>query len=141
MVGVVELFANVIGGCAYGWAADQILYRTRVASLRSLLSQTITWHSTEGRTPGALVAFITGDASALSGITGTTIGLLLATLVNLLAGIIISFVVAWNISIILVPTIPILLVAGVMKLRTQSQFAERHKKAFSKATERSRWKR
>ncbi|KAK5800922.1 hypothetical protein VI817_003134 [Penicillium citrinum] len=135
MVGVVELFANVIGGCAYGWAADQILYRTRVASLRSLLSQTITWHSTEGRTPGALVAFITGDASALSGITGTTIGLLLATAVNLLAGIIISFVVAWKISIVLVPTIPILLVAGVMKLRTQSQFAERHKKAFSKATE------
>lgn len=135
VVGIVELFANVIGGCAYGWAADQILYRTRVASLRSLLRQTITWHSSEGRSPGALVAFITGDASALSGITGTTIGLLLATAVNLFAGIIISFIVAWKISIVLVPTIPILLVAGVMKLRTQSQFAERHKKAFSKATE------
>ncbi|KAJ5750621.1 hypothetical protein N7533_007649 [Penicillium manginii] len=135
IVGVVELFANLIGGCAYGWAADQILYRTRVASLRSLLSQTITWHTSEGRSPGALVALITGDASALSGITGTTIGLLLATAVNLFAGIIISFVVAWKISIVLVPTIPILLVAGVMKLRTQSQFAERHKKAFSKATE------
>lgn len=135
VVGIVELFANVIGGCAYGWAADQILYRTRVASLRSLLRQTIMWHSSEGRSPGALVAFITGDASALSGITGTTIGLLLATAVNLFAGIIISFIVAWKISIVLVPTIPILLVAGVMKLRTQSQFAERHKKAFSKATE------
>ncbi|KAJ5526496.1 ABC transporter integral membrane type 1 [Penicillium frequentans] len=135
IVGLVELFANLIGGCAYGWAADQILYRTRVASLRSLLSQTMTWHSSEGRSPGVLVAYITGDASSLSGLTGTTIGLLLATAVNLFAGVIISFVVAWKISIVLLPTIPFLLVAGVMKLRVQSQFAERHKKAFSKATE------
>ncbi|KAJ5545566.1 ABC transporter integral membrane type 1 [Penicillium frequentans] len=135
IVGLVELFANLIGGCAYGWAADQILYRTRVASLRSLLSQTMAWHSSEGRSPGVLVAYITGDASSLSGLTGTTIGLLLATAVNLFAGVIISFVVAWKISIVLLPTIPVLLVAGVMKLRVQSQFAERHKKAFSKATE------
>ncbi|KAJ5333433.1 ABC transporter integral membrane type 1 [Penicillium brevicompactum] len=135
MVGFVELFANVIGGCAYGWAADQILYRLRLASLRSLLSQSMTWHSAEGRTPGLLIAYITGDASAISGLTGTTIGLLLATGVNLFAGIIISFVVAWKISIVLVPTIPILLLAGFMKLRVQGQFAERHKKAFSRATE------
>ncbi|CAI7611912.1 unnamed protein product [Penicillium crustosum] len=135
VVGIVELFANVIGGCAYGWAADQTLYRIRMNSLRSLLSQTMTWHSAEGRSPGVLIAYITGDASAISGLTGTTIGLLLATAVNLFAGVIIAFVVAWKISIVLVPTIPVLLVAGFMKLRVQSQFAERHKKAFSRATE------
>ncbi|KAE8309878.1 P-loop containing nucleoside triphosphate hydrolase protein [Aspergillus transmontanensis] len=135
IVGLIELFANIMGGCAYGWAADQTLYRVRVASLRSLLSQSLTWHSTGGRSPGTLIAYITGDASAISGLTGTTIGLLLATTVNLFAGIIISFIVAWKISIVLVPTIPVLLLAGVMKLRVQSQFAERHKKAFSRATE------
>ncbi|KAE8392533.1 P-loop containing nucleoside triphosphate hydrolase protein [Aspergillus alliaceus] len=135
IVGLVEFFANVIGGCAYGWAADQTLYRIRVSSLRSLLSQTITWHGTGGRSPGILISYITGDASAISGLTGTTIGLLLATAVNLFAGVIISFIVAWKISIVLVPTIPVLLAAGVMKLRVQSKFAERHKKAFSRATE------
>ncbi|KAE8381787.1 P-loop containing nucleoside triphosphate hydrolase protein [Aspergillus bertholletiae] len=135
IVGLVELFANIIGGCAYGWAADQTLYRIRVASFRSLLNQTVTWHGTGGRSPGVLISYITGDASAISGLTGTTIGLLLATVVNLFAGVIISFIVAWKISIVLVPTIPVLLAAGVMKLRVQSQFAERHKKAFSKATE------
>ncbi|CAI7569023.1 unnamed protein product [Penicillium discolor] len=135
VVGIVELFANVFGGCVYGWAADQTLYRIRMNSLRSLLNQTMTWHSAEGRSPGVLIAYITGDASAISGLTGTTIGLLLATAVNLFAGVIIAFVVAWKISIVLVPTIPVLLVAGFMKLRVQGQFAERHKKAFSRATE------
>ncbi|KAL4882070.1 P-loop containing nucleoside triphosphate hydrolase protein [Aspergillus karnatakaensis] len=135
IVGIIELFANLIGGSVYGWAADKTLYRIRVASLRSLLNQSITWHTTGGRSPGTLIAYITGDAAAISGLTGTTIGLLLATTVNLFAGLIISFIVTWKIAIVLLPTIPVLLFAGVMKLRVQSQFAERHKKAFARATE------
>lgn len=134
IMALVELSANVAGGCAFGWAADKILYRIRVLSLRSLLNQTMEWHHSEDRSPGTLLTYITGDASALSGITGTTIGLLLATAVNLIAGLVISFAIAWKITIVLLPTIPVLLVAGMMKLRVQAKFAERHQKAFAKAT-------
>ncbi|PYH98536.1 multidrug resistance protein 1, 2, 3 [Aspergillus ellipticus CBS 707.79] len=134
ILALVELAANVVGGCAFGWAADKILYRIRVLSLRSLLSQTIQWHGMEDRTPGTLISYITGDAASLSGITGSTIGLLLATAVNLVAGLVISFAIAWKIAIVLFPTIPVLLVAGMMKLRVQAKFAERHQKAFAKAT-------
>ncbi|KAE8148923.1 P-loop containing nucleoside triphosphate hydrolase protein [Aspergillus avenaceus] len=134
ILALVELTANVVGGAAFGWAADKILYRIRVLSLRSLLGQTLQWHGMDDRTPGTLITYITGDASALSGITGSTIGLLLATAVNLVAGLVISFAIAWKITIVLFPTIPVLLAAGVMKLRVQAKFAERHQKAFAKAT-------
>ncbi|KAJ5633916.1 hypothetical protein N7528_001758 [Penicillium herquei] len=134
IMAIVEFSANIIGGCAFGWAADKILYRIRVLSLRSLLSQTVPWHGMNDRTPGTLITYITGDATALSSITGTTIGLLLATAVNLIAGLVLSFIIAWKITIVLLPTIPVLLVAGMMKLRTQAQFAERHQKAFAQAT-------
>jgi ABC-type multidrug transport system fused ATPase/permease subunit len=134
IMALVELFANVIGGCAFGWAADKILYRIRVLSLRSLMGQTIQWHGMDDRTPGTLITYITGDATALSSITGTTIGLLLATAVNLVAGLVVSFAIAWKIAIVLLPTIPVLLASGMMKLRTQAQFAERHQKAFAQAT-------
>ncbi|PKX94098.1 ABC transporter ATP-binding protein [Aspergillus novofumigatus IBT 16806] len=134
ILALVEFGANVVGGCAFGWAADKVLYRIRVLSLRSLLGQTVNWHESEDRTPGTLLTYITGDASALGGITGTTIGLLLATAVNLIAGLVISFAIAWKITIVLFPTIPVLLVSGMMKLRVQKQLAERHQKAFAKAT-------
>ena len=134
IMALVELSANVMGGCAFGWAADKILYRIRVLSLRSLLGQTVEWHHAEDRTPGTLVTYITGDASALSGITGTTIGLLLATAVNLVAGLVISLAIAWRITVVLLPTIPVLLISGMMKLRVQAKFAERHQKAFAQAT-------
>jgi len=134
VVALVEFGANIVGGCAFGWSADKVLYRIRVLSLRSLLGQTIPWHGMEDRTPGTLITYITGDATALGSITGTTIGLLLATAVNLIAGLVVSFVFAWKIAIVLLPTIPVLLIAGMMKLRTQAQFAERHQKAFAQAT-------
>ncbi|KAJ5166968.1 uncharacterized protein N7482_005749 [Penicillium canariense] len=134
IMALVEFSANVIGGCAFGWAADKILYRIRVLSLRSLMGQTVQWHGMEDRTPGTIMTYITGDATALGSITGTTIGLLLATAVNLVAGVVLSFVIAWKIAIVLLPTIPVLLAAGIMKLRTQAQFAERHRKAFAQAT-------
>lgn len=134
ILAIVELCAVVISGSAFGWAADKILYRTRVQSLRALLSKSLQWHQSEGRSPGALVALITSDAAALSGLTGTTIGLLFSTAVNLVAGIVISHVFAWKIAIVLLATVPVLLFAGVMKLRVQAQFSERHQKAFADAT-------
>lgn len=134
VLALVAFGANVFSGCAFGWAADKILYRIRVLSLRSLLGQTMQWHTEDDRTPGTLMTHITGDASALSGITGTTIGLLLATAVNLVAGLVISFAIAWKITIVLFPTIPVMLASGFMKLHTQAKFAERHQKAFAQAT-------
>lgn len=134
VMALIELFANLVSGFAFGWAAQKVLYRIQVLSLRSLLRQSISWHKSEGRTPGTLLSHITSDATALGGITGTTIGLLLAAAVNLVAGVVVSFAVAWKITIVLLPTIPVLLLSGFMKLRTQARFAERHQKAFADAT-------
>ncbi|KAF4339837.1 multidrug resistance 1 2 [Fusarium beomiforme] len=134
VMAVIEFSANVIGGCAFGWAAEKILSRVRILSLKSLLSQTIAWHSMDDRTPGTLIGFIISDASALSNITGSTVGLILAAAINLVAGLVVSFSLAWKIAIVLAPCIPVLLASGLMKLRTQAKFAERHQKAFAQAT-------
>lgn len=134
ILALIEIFAFVASGSAFGWAADKILFRVRVLSLRSLLNKSIHWHNSEGRKPGTLISYITSDATALSGLTGTTIGLLFSTAVNLIAGIVISHIIAWKISIVLLATVPVLLFAGMMKLRVQAQFAQRHQKAFAQAT-------
>lgn len=134
ILALIEFFAVIINGSAFGWAAEKILYRVRVLSLRSLLRQSLHWHSSKGRTPGVLISHITSDAASLSSLTGTTIGILFSTLVNLVAGIVVSHVIAWKISIVLLATIPVLLASGVMRLRVLAQFQERHQKAFAQAT-------
>ncbi|KAL1969362.1 hypothetical protein VTN77DRAFT_9555 [Rasamsonia byssochlamydoides] len=134
ILALIEFTAVIVSGSAFGWAADKILYRVRVLSLRSLLRKSLQWHNSEGRKPGTLISHITSDATALSGLTGSTIGLLFSTSVNLIAGIAISHAIAWKIAVVLLATVPVLLSAGVMKLRLQAQFAERHQKAFAEAT-------
>lgn len=103
-------------------------------SLQSLLRKSLNWHNSNGRKPGTLISYITSDAAALGGLTGTTIGLLFSTAINLVAGIVVSHAIAWKIAIVLLATVPVLLSAGIMKLRVQAQFAERHQKAFADAT-------
>ncbi|KAI7977255.1 hypothetical protein EIK77_008166 [Talaromyces pinophilus] len=134
ILALIELTAVVVSGSAFGWAADKLLYRTRVMSLQALLRKSLNWHNSNGRKPGTLLSYITSDATALGGLTGTTIGLLFSTAINLIAGIVISHIIAWKIAVVLLATIPVLLCAGIMKLRVQAQFAERHQKAFANAT-------
>lgn len=134
ILALIVFTAFCINGSAFGWAADKILYRVRVLSLRSLLRQTIQWHSSDGRTPGTLISYITSDATALGGLTGTTIGLIFSISVNLITGIALSHAIAWKIAVVLLATIPVLLFSGLMRIRVQAQFAERHQKAFAQAT-------
>ncbi|KAK2750386.1 ABC multidrug transporter mdr4 [Myotisia sp. PD_48] len=134
ILALVKFFAFLVNGSAFGWAAEKILYRARVLSLRSLLRQPLEWHSADGKTPGMLIAHVTSDAAALSSLTGTTIGILFSTVANLAAGIILSHIVAWKIAVVLLATIPVLLASGVLRLRILAQYQKKHQKAFAHAT-------
>ncbi|KAK2855658.1 ABC multidrug transporter mdr4 [Arthroderma sp. PD_2] len=134
ILAVVKLVAVIVNGAAFGWAAEKTLYRTRVLSLRSLLRQPLEWHTSDGRTPGLLIAHVTSDASALSSLTGTTIGVLFSTIANLFAGVILSHIIAWKIAVVLLATLPVLLASGVLRLRIMAQYQKKHQKAFAQAT-------
>ncbi|EEQ28866.1 ABC multidrug transporter mdr4 [Microsporum canis] len=134
VLAVVKFTAVIVNGAAFGWAAEKTLYRTRVLSLRSLLRQPLEWHTADGRTPGLLIAHVTSDASALSSLTGTTIGVLFSTVANLFAGVILSHIIAWKIAVVLLATLPVLLASGVLRLRVMAQYQKKHQKAYAKAT-------
>lgn len=134
LLAILELCANIINGSSFGWVAQKLVYRVRILSFRSLLRQSIEWHGSDGRTPGSLVSYLTSDATALSALTGSILGIILSTIVNLFAGIILSHVLAWRIAVVLLPTLPVLLASGFMRLRVLAQFQERHQKAFADAT-------
>ncbi|WEW55887.1 ABC multidrug transporter mdr4 [Emydomyces testavorans] len=134
ILALIELSSTLVNGSAFGWASEKVLYRARILSLRSLLRQPLSWHNSEGRTPGTLIAHVTSDATSLSNLTGTTIGILFSILANLVTGIILSHIIAWKIAIVLLATIPVLLASGVLRLRILAQYQKRHQKAFAQAT-------
>lgn len=128
---LLEFFANVISTASFGWVSERLLYKTRVLSLRSLLNKSINWHESEGRTPGTLVSYISADAIAMSGMTGSILGVTFAVAVNLISGIVLGHIVAWKIAIVLLACVPVLLTSGFLRIRVQAKFAARHAKAFA----------
>ncbi|CAK3966676.1 ABC multidrug transporter [Lecanosticta acicola] len=134
ILAIIEFFANLIMGSLFGRVSEDTLYKIRVLCFRTLLGQNADWHESDGRDPSSLLAFITTDANALAGLTGTILGTLFSIIINSIAGIALSLAIAWRISIVLMACVPVLLGAGFMRLRCFKKFHEKHAKAFSSAT-------
>lgn len=128
---LLEFFANVISTASFGWISERLLYKTRVLSLRSLLNKSLHWHESEGRTPGSLVSYLSADAIAMSGMTGSILGVTFSVIVNLLSGIVLAHIIAWKIAVVLLACVPVLLTSGFLRIRVQAKFAARHAQAFA----------
>ncbi|KAH8837083.1 hypothetical protein MCOR07_004544 [Pyricularia oryzae] len=133
MLAFVELVANIGSWLGFGVVSENILYKTKVLSLRALMSQTVEWHQSEGRTPASLLSIITKDGAALQGFSGSIVGTLLSILVNFLFAIILSHVLAWKLALVCLAVVPILLTAGIMQFRAFARFDEKHEKAYASA--------
>ncbi|KAI6360454.1 hypothetical protein MCOR25_006739 [Pyricularia grisea] len=133
MLAFVELVANVGSWLGFGVVSENILYKTKVLSLRALMGQTVEWHQSDGRTPASLLSIITKDGAALQGFSGSIVGTLLSILVNFLFAVILSHILAWKIALVCLAVVPILLGAGVMQYHAFARFDEKHEKAYASA--------
>ncbi|KFY79451.1 hypothetical protein V499_01580 [Pseudogymnoascus sp. VKM F-103] len=131
VLALIEFCANMISTASFGRVAEKMLTRVRILCLRFLFRQDIQWHEEEERTPAKLLAYISSDANAMAGLTGTILGVILAILINMIAGIVLAHIVAWKIAVVLLSMIPILLASGYLRLRIAASFHSRHQKAFA----------
>lgn len=128
---LIEFLANVVSTASFGWVSEKLLFKIRVLNLRALLDRSLHWHDSEGRTPGTLVAYISADAIAMSGMTGTILGTTFSVIVGLISGIILAHIIAWKIALVLLACVPIIFMCGFLRIRVQAKFAARHAKAFA----------
>ncbi|KAL4884510.1 P-loop containing nucleoside triphosphate hydrolase protein [Aspergillus karnatakaensis] len=131
VLAIIEFFANFISWSLFGWIAEQLIYKVRVLSLRSILEQKLEWH--EARTPSGLLSLIVKDSNALNGLTGSVICTILSILVNLVAAITMTHIIAWRIALVCLSVVPLLLGAGWMRVSSLATFEERHNDAFARS--------
>ncbi|KAL5339133.1 P-loop containing nucleoside triphosphate hydrolase protein [Aspergillus crustosus] len=131
VLAIIEFFANFISWSLFGWIAEQLIYKVRVLSLRSILEQKLEWH--EARTPSGLLSLIVKDSNALNGLTGSVVCTILSILVNLIAAITMTHIIAWRIALVCLSVVPLLLGAGWMRVSSLATFEERHNDAFARS--------
>ncbi|KAK6364739.1 hypothetical protein LTS17_011844 [Exophiala oligosperma] len=133
MVAGVELGANYFSWSSFAVVGERLLYRLRVLSFNSLLSQNIEWYQAQAHNPSTLLSIITKDGNAIAGFSGSTMGTIFSILISFCASLIMSHIVAWKIALVCLTMVPILLGSGLMQLFTLSRFEERNSKAFAKS--------
>ncbi|CAI7588230.1 unnamed protein product [Penicillium glandicola] len=133
VLAIIEFFANLVSWSLFGWMAENVIYKVRVLSLRSILEQDLQWHESNDRNPSLLLSLITKDSNALAGLTGSVVCTMLSILINLFAAIIMSHIIAWRIAIVCLAVVPLLLAAGWMRVTSLAQFEERHLEAFARS--------
>ncbi|KAF7595195.1 hypothetical protein BBP40_006939 [Aspergillus hancockii] len=131
MLAIIEFIANFLSWSLFGWVAEQVIYKVRVLSLRSILEQDLAWHESKERNPSLLLSLITKDSSALGGLTGSVVCTILSILVSLVATITMTHIIAWKIALVCLSVVPLLLGAGWMRVTTLATFEERHLEAFA----------
>ncbi|KAK6948068.1 hypothetical protein Daesc_009832 [Daldinia eschscholtzii] len=133
MLAVVEFLANVGSWSVFGRISENLVYRIRILSFRTLLNQSVEWHNSGNRTPTSLLTIITKDGASIAAFSGSIIATALSILVNFFVAIIISHAFAWKIALVCLAMVPILLGAGILQIRATSRHQERSHKAFVKA--------
>ncbi|KIW10762.1 hypothetical protein PV08_10061 [Exophiala spinifera] len=133
MVAGVELFANYLSWSSFAIVSERLLYRLRVSSFSSLLSQDIDWYQARSHSHSTLLSIITKDGSAVAGFSGSTIGTIFSILISFSASLIMSHIVAWKVALVCLSMVPILLGSGLMQLFSLSRYEESSSKAFAKS--------
>ncbi|KAL8928056.1 MAG: hypothetical protein Q9172_001111 [Xanthocarpia lactea] len=128
---VLVLFANVLSGSSFGRVAEKMVFKVRILAFRSLFHQDLEWHSSNGRNPALLLSYLSTDAAALAGLSGTTVGTIVSIMVNLMAGILMTHIIAWKIAVVLLATLPVLIGSGIMRLRVLVQLQDRHQLSYA----------
>ncbi|KAL7622964.1 hypothetical protein AAE478_006643 [Parahypoxylon ruwenzoriense] len=133
MLAVVEFFANLGSWSSFGRVSENLVYRIRVLSFRTLMEQSVEWHNSGDRTPTSLLGVITRDGASLAAFSGSIIATTFSIIVNFFVAIIVSHIFAWKIAIVCLAMVPLLLAAGILQIRATSKYQERNHKAFVKA--------
>lgn len=87
-------------------SAERLTYRLRSLVFRGILRQDIGWFDRSENTTGALSARLATDASAVAGLTGQNLAMIVNIAATLLAGLIIAFTASWRLAFIVLACLP-----------------------------------
>jgi len=133
MLAFVQLIANLIQGVSFAYCSEKLIFRARDRMFRSMLRQDMSFFDQEKNSAGALSSMLSTDATALAGLSGTTLGTILKVVTTLIAACVVGLAIGWKLSLVCISTIPILLSCGYLRFWLLSRFESRAKAAYEKS--------
>jgi ATP-binding cassette subfamily B (MDR/TAP) protein 1 len=132
-LGIAQIVLYALQGTCFAVASARLAYRTRTRAFASLINQDMAFYDQVEISSGSLAAFLSTEASKLTGISGTTLGAILNSVMTLITAIAVSCSFGWELGLVATSTIPILLTCGFLRFWVISWAESRTKRSTDAA--------
>lgn len=133
MLGLVQFLAAAVQGVAFAFCSERLIHAARIRALRAMLRQDISFFDRDENSIGGLTSFLSTEATRIAGMSGPTLGTLLACATTVGAAVVISLAVGWKLALVTASTIPVILGCGYFRFWVLVRFEESSRRAYVKS--------
>jgi ATP-binding cassette, subfamily B (MDR/TAP), member 1 len=131
ITGIVILGAFSGQGIAFAYCSERLIFRARAQTIRSLLRQDVEFFDQPENSSGALVSMLSTEVASLAGISGATLGSILAAVTTVVCALAISCGISWKLGLVCATAMPVLLCCGFLRFWVLAQFNIRAQKVYT----------
>jgi ATP-binding cassette subfamily B (MDR/TAP) protein 1 len=133
MLALVTFITMTLQGVLFARCSERLIRRVRDRAFRTMLRQDISYFDQDENTSGALTSFLSTETTQVAGISGATLGTIVAVSTTLVVAIATSIAIGWKLALVCTATMPVLLACGFLRFWMLAQFQSRSKAAYQKS--------
>ncbi|KAF7562159.1 hypothetical protein G7046_g1999 [Stylonectria norvegica] len=133
ILGLCLLLVFAVQGYCFAVAGSSLGRRGRTRAFASILGQDMAFFNRQGNSSGALAAFLSVEATKLTGISGNTLSAIANSIMTLVSAVAISCSFGWKLGLVATSMIPILVSCGFLRFWVVAKIESRFK-AVTEAT-------
>lgn len=104
----------------FGVAGCKLIRRIRLMCFEKVIHMEISWFDRAENSSGAIGARLSTDASAVRGLVGDTLGLLVQNATTAIAGLVIGFEASWQLALIILVMLPLVGLSAYFQIHSTS---------------------
>ncbi|RDK47892.1 P-loop containing nucleoside triphosphate hydrolase protein [Aspergillus phoenicis ATCC 13157] len=117
-LGIIAFVVYSVRGYCFAVSASQLVLRARSQLFKHLLVNDLPFFQDKDNSIGALVSFLASGPRQITGVSGTSLGLVAESIVMLATGITIGCIFGWKLGLAATATVPLVVVSGFMQYHT-----------------------
>ncbi|KAE8452078.1 hypothetical protein EG329_002244 [Mollisiaceae sp. DMI_Dod_QoI] len=130
VTGIVIFFTFSFQGICFAYGSERLIFRARSKAIRAMLRQDISFFDRPENSSGALVSMLSTEVTSLAGMSGATLGSILAALTTIVVALSISCAIKWKLGLVCATAMPVLICCGFLRFWVLAQFNIRARKAY-----------
>ncbi|GKZ53777.1 GTPase-activating protein [Aspergillus niger] len=123
-LGIIAFVVYSVRGYCFAVSASQLVLRARSQLFKHLLVNDLPFFQDKENSIGALVSFLASGPRQITGVSGTSLGLVAESIVMLATGITIGCIFGWKLGLAATATVPLVVVSGFMQYHTVARVQE-----------------